>query len=786
MKLIATLLLLLFITFYSQSQDFQWAKSSGGHVDDSAIGLTTDSEGNAYLCGALNSGTSIGEFTFNNWGAYLAKFNLTGDVLWAINFGSFDTYGVDIALDSEANVYLAGIYSHGFSFQGVTLTGGLQSRIFVMKVSPEGSLIWLKGYGTISNTGRSFVNAIDIDDNDNVYLGGNFQNPIQLGDSIYTVRGRESFDSDMLLLKLSPSGEVLSVKNPGSTSSEYIYDIKVGNSGIYVTGFSHGSSIEFEEFIYSSTRNQLGFVYKYSFDGDLEWVNTIDASEFSESTALVVNSKEEIIVAGQSIGESQNNVPYTFISKLSKDGNLLNKRIINYYNSSNSGLGVFARKRVGLAINGDDLYFTTGLYGSLNIDHLNFNSFGNTDAVIIKFNEVGYPQWLSAAQGPGNDRGVRVATTTGSNILMAGNYSSSQLNFGSSISINNNSGNNDEDFFLSNSIDTTSNLCPAIESFYIDYVSDFCQGDSILLSINNPYAIYTKWMLNGASLEQDNEKEIYITEEGLYELYINSDTRCPVSPIKVKVDKEVNRDAETDIIIYPSPIVEINSPEGVCFGDTLRLSASFDETFSYAWLIPQGMHVDDTTSNELSLPIQSFTKELKFLLYTKNKITGCTSIDSVVVKVYQKPILNLNLSAKKLTVLSDSMIFFSWFLEGVEIEEFKDLKQVEVYESGNYYVQGISTFGCISVTDSIYINESILSNKTVLDELKVFPNPSYGKINVATTAKIKKIEVVNMAGELMLVIHNTKELNIEHLDQGIYLIHFYTDMGLKTIKIVRE
>lgn len=786
-RLLTTLILLFVIINSALSQGFQWAKSSGGHVDDSAIGLASDSEGNAYLCGHLNSGTSIGDFNFDNWGAYLAKFDSSGEVPWAISFGSFNTYGVDIALDSEGNIYFAGIYSSGFTFHGVTLTGGTKPRIFLMKLNSEGSLIWLKGYGTNSTSGKSFVNAIAIDGTDNIYLGGNFENSIELQDSVYNVRGNGSFDSDMLLVKLSPEGNVLSVKNPGSTSEEYIYDIKVGASGIYATGFLSGSTIEFEDYTFDGPHNEMAYVMKYSFDGNLEWVKSVNSQRFSEATTIAVNDQEEVLVAGRWIEDNEYNTWKTFISKLSPTGEILKTKIINNNQSGNSGPGVFARKQLDVEANGNDFYFTSSLSGSLNIGPLNFYSSNNEEAAVVKFNEILYPQWISVARGPGRDKGLRVASSN-SSVFMSGDYSSSQLNFGSSITTTNNSGNNNNDFFLSKITDSSPNSCPDNESFLADYVSGFCEGDSVLLSIDNPYAVYTNWLFNSNSLERDNDEQIYISKEGMYELQINNDTRCPVTPIIIKVDKEANQDDETDIVIYPQPEVQFESPEEICDGEILELSSSFNADYEYAWTLPQSLSAEDTASNELEVMINSYQNELKFYLEVRNKVTGCSSSDSILVKINQNPVLNLQSSGRELTVYSQNTDQFTWFLEGVELEELKDLEQVEVYESGNYYVQGTNSYGCSTISDSIYMDETVVGIENTLSrsQLEVFPNPTQGKINFTSNVQIDKIELINLSGEIMPIDLNVGEINIEHLPGGIYILNIHTHKGLTTAKIIKE
>ena len=88
------LYILLSITFISvtTAQDWQWAKGFGGSCSQSIINnqphnLVLDAEGNSYLYGTYGGGTQFnGEdlpiFTDNNCGAFVAKFDCSGNVVW--------------------------------------------------------------------------------------------------------------------------------------------------------------------------------------------------------------------------------------------------------------------------------------------------------------------------------------------------------------------------------------------------------------------------------------------------------------------------------------------------------------------------------------------------------------------------------------------------------------------------------------------------------------------------------------------------------------------------------
>jgi hypothetical protein len=143
---------------------------------------------------------------------------------------------------------------------------------------------------------------------------------------------------------------------------------------------------------------------------------------------------------------------------------------------------------------------------------------------------------------------------------VAGVFSSNPITFGET-EVSNNSGNDDYDIFLAKSIDTSSNSCPDIESFSVNHAPSICEGDSILLSINNNYATYTKWFRDGEQLGFDNKKQIYVKEEGIYTVLINENSRCPVPAIEVIVNNASDLDANTDVVVFPKPNANISGAE---------------------------------------------------------------------------------------------------------------------------------------------------------------------------------------------------------------------------------
>ncbi|MCP4178963.1 MAG: hypothetical protein GY756_14475 [bacterium] len=414
-------------------------------------------------------------------------------------------------------------------------------------------------------------------------------------------------------------------------------------------------------------------------------MNYFDSPGHSECYAVTVNDLNEIIVAGYLTEGSYHSQKNTFISKLDSLGNILNNQLINslYYISYSSGS--IRRKQWDITSSNRDVYITAGLYDTVQIGHLNFTSQGEWDAAIIKFNEIGYPQWFSAARGNEKDIGKRISACDDI-IYFAGDYSSNELKFGD-ISILNNSGNNNSDFFLSKMNDKSFNSCPPVDDFEITYPETFCDGDSILLTIENKYATYTKWYCNNNELNYNNKKSIYIKESGRYTVRINENTECPVPILEVIADNKFNEGDNTDIIIYSKPLTKIISSEKTCVGDTLSISTHNDSDYIYRWEITKSFEYADTLvyadtlSHELYYKLDNTIDSMAFFLDVENKYTGCICKDSVFINVDPLPNVELKVLRNKISAFYENAISFQWFMDDSELFEFENKDVIHEFHS---------------------------------------------------------------------------------------------------------
>ena len=158
---------------------------------------------------------------------FITKFSPTGEQLWFQTIDNIDFgEGEDIAIDSEGNVYVAGVFSSNLA--GNVGQGNLDG--FIAKYDTDGTRQWIKPIGT---EGIDRV-RITIDESDRLIAAG------YTGGSIF---GHDNLGgTDAWLAHLDADGNVMTSTQFGTDGFDSLWDVDTDASGhIYVTGSTFGS-----------------------------------------------------------------------------------------------------------------------------------------------------------------------------------------------------------------------------------------------------------------------------------------------------------------------------------------------------------------------------------------------------------------------------------------------------------------------------------------------------------------------------------------------------------------
>lgn len=80
---------------------------------------------------------------------FVQKLNPEGNLLWALRFGAYtgdfnEDVGHSVSTDASGNIYVAGNFTGTASFGSITLTAQTGRDDFILKLSPEGNVLWAK------------------------------------------------------------------------------------------------------------------------------------------------------------------------------------------------------------------------------------------------------------------------------------------------------------------------------------------------------------------------------------------------------------------------------------------------------------------------------------------------------------------------------------------------------------------------------------------------------------------------------------------------------------------
>ena len=210
---------------------------------------------------------------------------------------------------------------------------------------------------------------------------------------------------DAFVRKYSSNGKVLWTRQLGTSNDDYVYQIASDTKGnLYLAGRTNGSLQGVNK------GSDDVFIRKYSSDGKELWTRQFGTPDYDIAYGITINANESIYVTGNS-GSSLQGVNKgsgdVFIRKYNSKGKTLWTR---QFGTSNYDIAYY----VTTDINGD-VYTTGHTSGSLK-----GISRGFRDAFIRKYSSKGKVLWTKQFGTSDNDMAYSIVTDTNGNTYVAG------------------------------------------------------------------------------------------------------------------------------------------------------------------------------------------------------------------------------------------------------------------------------------------------------------------------------------------------------------------------------
>jgi len=320
----------------------KWTRQIGTDRNEWSIGVSTDGYGNAYITGWTEG--SLGKSNLGGIDAFINKFDSSGVLLWADQFGtSRSDRGYDVSTDSLGNVYVTG--STGGSLEGES---GGTSDAFLRKYNSNGNDIWTTQLGSDNYDSGT---AVTTDGLGNVYIAGETES---------SLGGPSSGNRDAFVSKYTSDGDFRWTEQFGTSDYDDAFGIAsdiLGN--VYVSGHTRGS-LEGTNLGYGDA-----FVSKFDSDGGLLWTNQFGTSGYDRSFGVSADSLGNVYVSGWAEGSIDGTKAFegrnAFLSSLDTSGTIswtkqLNTKSNGVVRVSADGLGnAYISGSTGVGLDGSNI-----------------------------------------------------------------------------------------------------------------------------------------------------------------------------------------------------------------------------------------------------------------------------------------------------------------------------------------------------------------------------------------------------------------------------------------------
>lgn len=419
MKHLTLLALLVFYTPILFAQNYVWAKGEGGIGNDVANAVAVDEQGNTYVAGNLAGAADVSGTTVQGMGLYdvlIIKYNPQGNVLWIRTAGDDRNQQANALKYKNGYLYVAGIFEDTCFFGNNYIVAKGDADVFIAKYDASGNFIWAKAAGGAET---DYVSAIDVDDNGNVYIGGNYEYSATFDTTSISTT---NFFNESFIAKYNPTGALQWVRSSKGSSTNQITGVAYDHSsGLYFTGFFGGNYSMSDAAVSSSTSSYDILIGRLDLNGTVQWLKKAGSTYEDAAYAMCADADGNAFIAGYFAGTATfgtNTISYKnyndiFVAKYDSTGN--NEWV-------RAGKGQELDVAYGIACDAAGNVYATGLFQD-NADFDGTTVTGNyRDVFIVSYTTHGALRWITTGGAGNTDCGIGIAVKNNDHVVIAGYY----------------------------------------------------------------------------------------------------------------------------------------------------------------------------------------------------------------------------------------------------------------------------------------------------------------------------------------------------------------------------
>ncbi len=294
-----------------------------------------------------------------------------------------------------------------------------------------------------------------------------------------------------------------------------------------------------------------------------------------------------------------------------------------------------------------------------------------------------------------------------------------------------------------------------------------CLGDSLMLN-SSTSAPLIEWYLNNQLIAGAGGNSYYATVAGDYTIVASNTCGADTSAILS--------------LMQGTPPVAVVTSSGAltfCDGDSVILTASTGNDFTYQWLL-DGVYTGDTSS---AITVNSNG------LYHVEITNSCGTSASVAVQVivHSAPVL------PQISLVSDSLICtpaltYQWYLNNQPIAG-ANTPYFIPSQNGDYTVSITDSNGCSSISLVYTMTTVGLQTNSAVIKMSLFPNP-FKDVLYVSHPENTTVDLFSADGRLVYSSYfSQKQLSAiatENLSKGVYYLRLSTNNETVTGKVIKN
>lgn len=312
---------------------FVWVQTYGStsNLADRGLDIDIDSSSNVYITGYFQGTVDFGNGDITASGGsdiFVLKLDSSGAFQWVYTAGGAgNDNGKGIAVDTDGNILLTGIFSQTVDFGGGTVSSEGEFDFFVLKLNSAGAYQWV--YTAGSNNDDEGL-SIDTDSNNNSFITGYVESVIDFGVT-HNFYGNSEIgpSADIFVLKLNSEGVPQWANRYGQCQTEIGNGIAVDSSGnSYITGQFYCDNTNLGGITLTHNGGTDYFVLKLNSDGVSQWAYSVGSSSTDIGYDIAIDSSGNSYTTGKFAGTinfgsesvTANVVDDIFVLKLDSSG----------------------------------------------------------------------------------------------------------------------------------------------------------------------------------------------------------------------------------------------------------------------------------------------------------------------------------------------------------------------------------------------------------------------------------------------------------------------------------